>query len=64
MWSPTHVQVLVKRAKGLKIKGKDGKTVFTAFLSELQVLFITSPSTFLWHSRCFSAAEHLILNKS
>ena len=25
MWSPTHVQVLVKRAKGLKIKGKDGK---------------------------------------
>lgn len=24
MWSPTHVQVLVKRAKGLKIKGKDG----------------------------------------
>ena len=25
MWSPTHVQVLVKRAKGLKIKGKNGK---------------------------------------
>jgi len=24
MWSPTHVQVLVKKAKGLKIKGKDG----------------------------------------
>merc|ERR1712198_284405 len=24
MWSPTHVQVLVKRAKGLKIKGKNG----------------------------------------
>jgi len=24
MWSPTHVQVLVKRAKGLKVKGKDG----------------------------------------
>lgn len=24
MWSPTHVQVLVKRAKGLKAKGKDG----------------------------------------
>jgi len=24
MWSPTHVQVLVKKARGLKIKGKDG----------------------------------------
>jgi len=24
MWSPTHVQVLVKRAKGLNIKGKNG----------------------------------------
>lgn len=24
MWSPTHVQVLVKRARGLKIKGKNG----------------------------------------
>jgi len=24
MWSPTHAQVLVKRAKGLKIKGKNG----------------------------------------
>jgi len=24
MWSPTHTQVLVKRAKGLKIKGKNG----------------------------------------
>ena len=29
MWSPTHVQVLVKRAKGLKIKGKDGKIPFS-----------------------------------
>ena len=25
MWSPTHVQVLVRRAKGLNIKGKNGK---------------------------------------
>jgi len=24
MWSPTHVQVLVKRAKGLNVKGKNG----------------------------------------
>jgi len=24
MWSPTHVQVLVKRAKGLNLKGKNG----------------------------------------
>jgi Rab11 family-interacting protein 1/2/5 len=24
MWSPTHVEVLVKRARGLKIKGKNG----------------------------------------
>jgi len=24
MWSPTHVQVLVKKAKGLNVKGKNG----------------------------------------
>ena len=24
MGTPTHVQVLIKRARGLKIKGKDG----------------------------------------
>ena len=43
MWSPTHVQVLVRRAKGLNIKGKNGKIE----TDDMTMNFFSSPYWFV-----------------
>ncbi|XP_058832940.1 rab11 family-interacting protein 1 [Topomyia yanbarensis] len=57
MWSPTHIQVTVQRAKGLLIKGKHGTNNCFVIIALSKEKYQTSvkekaPDTVEWHEEC------------